>query len=130
MGRQRCVLEALAREADPVSLLRGLPDLVPAIEASVTTDIPIALIPDFLDLLGKVDTTSIVSIRIMPNAPEFAGTPTSYIAYRIQGYGVPNVDLIRERVALATTLPPEEAATELNVSNLGTICGIVPAPPG
>ncbi|MBI5157892.1 MAG: LCP family protein [Acidimicrobiia bacterium] len=127
MGRQRCVLEALAREADPVSLLRDLPDLVPAIEASVTTDIPIALIPDFLDLLAKVDTTSIVSIRIMPNAPEFAGTPTSYIAYRISGYGVPNVDLIRERVALATTLPPEDAAVQLNVAGLGSVCGVVPA---
>ena len=124
MGRQRCVLEALAREADPVSLLRDLPDLVPAIESSVTTDIPVALIPDLLELLAKVDTTSIVSIRIMPNAAEFAGTTTSYIAYRISGYGVPNVDLIRQRVALATTLPPDAAATELNVPELGSICGV------
>ena len=127
MGRQRCVLEALALDADPVSLLRGLPELVPAIESSVTTDIPIALIPDFLDVLTRVDTANIVSIRLMPNAPEFAGTTTSYIAYKIQGYNVPNVDLIRERVMLATTLTPQEAIIELNLQGLGTVCGVAPA---
>lgn len=128
MGRQRCVLEALAREADPVSLLRQLPDLVPAIEASVTTDIPIALIPDLLDLLSKVDTASIVSMRFVPNAPEFAGTATSYIAYRIQGYGVPDIDLIRERVNVAVTLDPAEASSVLNLPGLGSACGVTSPP--
>jgi LCP family protein required for cell wall assembly len=52
MGRQRCVIEAVAEQADPISLLRRLPDLVPAIQGSVVTDIPTADIPDFLDFLG------------------------------------------------------------------------------
>lgn len=127
MGRQRCVLEALARQADPISLLRELPTLAPAIEASVITDIPMAVVPDFLDLLSIVDTTKIVSMRFMPNAPEFAGTPTSYVAYRIQGYNVPNVDLIRERVTIATSLPPEEAILALNLQPLDQQCGVAPA---
>ncbi|HSM02003.1 MAG TPA: LCP family protein, partial [Acidimicrobiia bacterium] len=122
MGRQRCVLEALAREADPVSLLRQLPSLVPAIERSVITDIPVARFPDFLDLLGKVDTTQLVSMRFMPNAPEFAGTPTSYVAYQVEGYNVPDVDLIRERVEIATTLPPIEAIEALNLQPLDEVC--------
>ncbi|HLE38334.1 MAG TPA: LCP family protein [Acidimicrobiia bacterium] len=129
MGRQRCVLEALAREADPVRLLRELPALVPAIQASVVTDIPMAIVPDFLDVLSKVDTTQIVSIRFMPNAPEFAGTSSSYVAYRIQGYNVPNVELIRERVVIATTRPPFEAIIELNLQALDTVCGVTPLPP-
>jgi LCP family protein required for cell wall assembly len=129
MGRQRCVLEALARQADPVNLLRELPDLVPAIEASVTTDIPMAIVPDFLDVLSRVDTTQIVSIRLMPNAPEFQGTTTSYVAYRIQGYNVPNVELIRDRVVIATTLPPLEAIAELNLQALDSTCGVA-APEG
>jgi polyisoprenyl-teichoic acid--peptidoglycan teichoic acid transferase len=124
MGRQRCVLEALARQADPVSLLRTFPSLVPAITRSVITDIPMYHIPDFIDLLAKVDTTQIVSLRIMPNAPEFAGTPTSYIAGRVQGYNVPNVPLIRERARIATTLPPLEAIEILNLQPLDEICGI------
>jgi LCP family protein required for cell wall assembly len=106
MGRQRCVLEALARQSDPVELLRELPSLVPAIQASVITDIPIAQIPDFLDLLAVADLQHIVSIRLMPNAPEFAGTASSYVAYRISGYNVPNVPLIHERVDIARPCLP------------------------
>jgi len=124
MGRQRCVLEALAREADPVSLLRELPSLVPVIERSIITDIPVARFPDFLDLLGRVDTTRLVSMRFMPNAPEFAGTATSYVAYQVQGYNVPNVDLIRDRVEIATTLPPLEAIETLNLQPLDEVCGL------
>ncbi|MEX1208072.1 MAG: LCP family protein [Acidimicrobiia bacterium] len=124
MGRQRCVLEALAREADPVSLLRELPSLVPAIESSVITDIPVARFPDFLSLLAKVDTEQIVSMRFIPNAPEFAGTTTSYVAYQVEGYNVPNVDLIRDRVQIATTLPPLEAAEALNLQPLDEVCGV------
>jgi anionic cell wall polymer biosynthesis LytR-Cps2A-Psr (LCP) family protein len=125
MGRQRCVLEALARQSDPVELLRGLPSLVPAIQASVITDIPIAQIPDFLDLLSVADLQNIVSIRVMPNAPEFAGTGTSYVAYRISGYNVPNVPLIHERVDIATTLPPAEAIVALNLqAGLTETCGV------
>jgi polyisoprenyl-teichoic acid--peptidoglycan teichoic acid transferase len=128
MGRQRCVLEALARQADPVALLRNFPMLVPAIRASVITDIPIRNIPDFIELLAKVDTSEIVSMRFMPNAPEFEGTPTSYISHRIQGYNVPNVDLIRSRVEIATTHPPAEAIAMLNLQPLDEVCGIVDPP--
>jgi anionic cell wall polymer biosynthesis LytR-Cps2A-Psr (LCP) family protein len=124
MGRQRCVLEALAREADPISLLRELPSLVPAIEGSVITDIPVANFPDFLQLLSKVDTTQIVSMRFMPNAPEFAGTATSYVAYQVQGYNVPNAELIRRRVEIATTLPPLEAIEALGLEPLDLVCGV------
>ena len=125
MGRQRCVLEALARQSDPVELLRQLPSLVPAIQASVITDIPIAQIPDFLDLLSVADLQNIVSIRLMPNAPEFAGTAASYVAYRISGYNVPNVDFIHERVDIATTLPPDEAIVALNLqAGLTETCGV------
>ena len=120
MGRQRCLLEALAREADPVSLLRQLPSLVPAIEASVVTDVPMAMIPDFLDLVRTVDTSSIVSIRFMPNAPDLAGTDQSYIAYRINGYGVPNVDLIRQRVQAVL----DGSAEQLGLPPLVDECGV------
>ncbi len=129
MGRQRCILEALARQSDPVELLRALPTLVPAIQTNVITDIPIALIPDFLDLLAVADLENIVSIRLMPNAPEFAGTATSYVAYRLAGYNVPNVPLIRERVKIATTLAPAEAIAALNLQALDDLCGAA-APAG
>ncbi len=80
------------------------------------------LIPDFLDLLSVADLQHIVSIRIMPNAPEFAGTTTSYIAYRLAGYSVPNVPLIHERVQIALTTPPQESVTALNLQPLDDQC--------
>ncbi|MEX0826892.1 MAG: DUF6677 family protein [Acidimicrobiia bacterium] len=124
MNRQRCVLEAMAEGADPVELLRGLPDIVPAIEASVRTDIGIASIPDFLDLLSKVNTEEIVSIRFMPNAPEFDGTPTSYIAdFTEDGFPIPDRDFITETVATALSLPPLEAIEVLNLQPLEDVCG-------
>jgi len=124
MNRQRCVLEALAAGADPVELVRGLPSIVPAIEDSVRTDIAVASIPDFLDLVSKVNTEEIVSIRFMPDAPEFAGTPTSYIAdWTDQGYPIPDRDFIAATVSTALSLPPLEAIATLNLQPLDDVCG-------
>jgi LCP family protein required for cell wall assembly len=124
MARQRCVLEAMARTADPVSLLRAFPSLVPAIQQSVLTDIPMAMIPDFIELVGKVDTSRMASLRIMPNAPDLAGTGLSYISHTIEGYGVPNVELIRERVDIAINQPPEISLPLLGVDPLSDVCGV------
>jgi LCP family protein required for cell wall assembly len=124
MARQRCVLEAMARTADPVSLLRAFPSLVPAIQQSVLTDIPMAMVPDFIELVGKVDTSRMASVRIMPGAPDLAGTGLSYISHTIEGYGVPNVDLIRERVDIAINEPPEVSLPLLGVDPLSDVCGI------
>lgn len=123
MQRQRCLVEALARQAEPVTLLRNFPSLVPAITESVITDIPVPSMPDFIELLAKIDTTEIVSLRIMPSAPDLAGTGLGYIAYTVEGYGAPNVPLIRERMEIATTLPPLEAMQVLNLQPLDEICG-------
>ena len=124
MNRQRCVLEALAAGADPVELLRGLPAIVPAIEENVRTDIAVASIPDFLDLVSKLNTDEIVSIRFMPDAPEFSGTPTSYIAeWTEDGYPIPDRDFIAETVGTALSLPPLEAIEVLNLQPLDDVCG-------
>lgn len=123
MNRQRCVLEALAEQADPVSLVHELPTIVPAVEASVFTDIPMSELAAFVDLLSKVDTEQIVSIRFMPYAPEFDGTPTSYIAaWTTDRYPIPDRDFIAETVATALSLPPLEAIAVLNLRPLDDVC--------
>jgi hypothetical protein len=124
MGRQRCVIEAVAEQADPVELLRKLPDLVPAIQGSVITDIPVSDIPDFIDLLDKADLETIPSVRFIWRAPEFEGTPTSYVAgWTEDRYPIPNVELIRETVETATSLPPDEAIEALNLQPIEATCG-------
>jgi len=123
MNRQRCVLEALAEQADPVTLIHELPTIVPAVEGAVFTDIPMNELAAFVDLLSKVNTEEIVSIRFMPYAPEFDGTPTSYIAaWTPDRYPVPDRDFIAETVATALSLPPLEAIEVLNLRPLDDVC--------
>ncbi len=123
MNRQRCVLQALAEQADPVTLIHELPTIVPAVEESVRTDIPMDELAAFLDLLSKVNTEEIVSIRFMPYAPEFDGTPTSYIAdWTPDRYPIPDQAFIAETVATALGLPPLEAIEVLNLRPLDDVC--------
>ena len=124
MGRQRCVLEALAQQTDPVTLLNELPTIVPAIADSLVTDIPVGDFPDFLDLLRVADLETIVSIRFIFDAPEFAGTSTSYVAEWIgEGYPFPDYDLIQQTVATALSMSPADAIATLNLQPIEETCG-------
>jgi len=124
MGRQRCVLEALAAQTNPVTLISELPSLVPAIQASVITDIPVAAWPDFIELATSVDTRSMISVRFMPNAPELVGTGTAYVAKNPQGYWVPIVSVIRDTVARVLSGDPLTTSEQLGIPPLGEICGV------
>jgi LCP family protein required for cell wall assembly len=124
MGRQRCVLEALAAQANPATLISALPGLVPAIQDSILTDIRVAAWPDFIELATSVDTRSIISVRFMPNAPELVGTGTAYVAKNPQGYWVPIVSVIRDTVARVLSGDPVATSDELGIPPLGEICGV------
>lgn len=124
MGRQRCVLEAMAAQADAVTLIREFPELLPAIKSSVRTDIPFEELPDLLELLPLIQGEEIISIRFIPDAPEFAGTPTSYIAdWTTDRYPIPDFSLIRSTVETVTSLSPEEAIAALNLQRIEDACG-------
>jgi LCP family protein required for cell wall assembly len=123
MGRQRCVLEALASQASPVTLLRALPYLVPALKSSILTDIPVNDWPDYIELADIVDSRRIVSVRFMPNAPELVGSGTAYVIKNPRGYWIPNVELIRATVATVLTADPTDASESLGITPLGEICG-------
>ena len=114
MGRQRCVLEALADQADPFNLLRGYPAMAEAIKRSVETDIPLDSVPDLIELAAIVDTDRALALPIVP--------PT-YIARVTAEGNVPDVELIHEHVRIATTLPAEEAIELLGLDPLAEACG-------
>ncbi|NND01750.1 MAG: LCP family protein [Acidimicrobiia bacterium] len=115
MGRQRCVVEALAAEADPVTLLRGFPAIAEAIKRSVETDIPLDAVPDLIELAALVDTERAFSVALLPPL---------YISGRsAEGFNIPNVDLMREHAQIATTLPAEEAMALLGIDPLADDCG-------
>lgn len=124
MGRQRCVLEALAEQADPATLIRALPGLVAALKESLLTDVPVAQWPDLIELAASADTSAIASIRFMPNAPELSGTGDSYLLGTDgKGYWIPNVQLIRDTVAGVLSIPAEVAVDEFGLQPLESVCG-------
>ncbi|HSI92169.1 MAG TPA: LCP family protein [Jiangellaceae bacterium] len=62
MERQRCVMGAIARRADPMSLLPRFQALATATERNIKTDVPTDLFPAFAELGLKVKDATITSL--------------------------------------------------------------------
>ncbi len=72
MTRQRCLLRAVAADADPLTLLRSFPAIANAIESYVVTDVPVAFLPDLVRAAAKLDFSNIATVGFNPPyyAPE------------------------------------------------------------
>lgn len=72
MERQRCLLRAVAADADPLTLLRSFPAVADAIESYVITDIPVVFLPDLVRAAANLDVSSIATVGFNPPyyAPE------------------------------------------------------------
>lgn len=110
MGRQRCVIEAAMNQMGPTDLIAGFDKIANAIKESVTTDIPLELLPELVALYPKLDLEEVVSIRFIP--------PTYHLRYRDDGKlgAIANVDLVHEHAQLVIN-DPERAVIELGLGN-------------
>jgi LCP family protein required for cell wall assembly len=75
MLRQRCLVNALIDEADPVTVLRRYLDLAKAGQEIVRTDVPRSLLPAFVDLALKVKGHRVKSIAFVSSDRFFSGDP-------------------------------------------------------
>ncbi|TKK87709.1 LytR family transcriptional regulator [Herbidospora galbida] len=66
MGRQKCLLNAVAEQADPLKVLRGFERIADVTKRYVSTDIPRSLVPDLIDLAPKVKGADIKSLQFVP----------------------------------------------------------------
>jgi LCP family protein required for cell wall assembly len=116
MNRQRCVIEAMASQLDPVTLLRNFQTLANVIKETMLTDIPIDALPKLVDLKPIIDLDNVVSIRFIP--------PDYHLKFRDDGKPgrVPNIDLVHEHVSLVLA-DPERAVQELGLNQLEDVCG-------
>ena len=64
MNRQRCILGAVVEQSSPIELLANYPSLLQAIQESMSTDIPLDRLPDFIDLLPKLDLSQIAILHV------------------------------------------------------------------
>ncbi|PZG48875.1 LytR family transcriptional regulator, partial [Spongiactinospora gelatinilytica] len=84
MSRQKCLLNAVVRQADLATLLRSFDGLAHAARRAVGTDIPQSLLPALIDLSAKVKDAPMSSVQFVP--------PLIDTAY-------PDYALIRRKVA-------------------------------
>lgn len=66
MGRQKCLLNAVAKQADPVTVLNSFEKLAAATKRAISTDLPQDLLPALIDLSQKVKGTRIRSLSFVP----------------------------------------------------------------
>ncbi|WP_449062031.1 LCP family protein [Planomonospora algeriensis] len=110
MSRQKCLLNAVAKQADPVTVIGGFEEIADAALDTVSTDIPRPLLPHLVDLADKVKETRIRSLQFVPPAID----PIA-----------PDYSLIRRKVAAA--LPPGATAASGPAARSATTPA--PAPP-
>lgn len=66
MGRQKCLINAVARQADPVTLLNSFEQLASATKRAISTDVPADLLPALVELAEKVRGSRIKSLNFVP----------------------------------------------------------------
>lgn len=91
MARQRCLLGALAREADVSTLLRSYPELIRQLTDSLLTDVPRDDLPALIEMLDKVDFADVVVLGFVP--PEYTA------GWVPPGYPIPDPAWIQQTVA-------------------------------
>ena len=114
MNRQRCVVKAVIDQSDPIELIAAYPNIAGVPRSSMQTDIPLSQLPDFIDLLPKIDTGNIVALSITP--PEYL------IGFTDQGQNMYDAQLIQEHVALILSGKAQEVSPDLGSGSLIDAC--------
>lgn len=114
MARQRCVLGAFLREADPQTVLTNFVDLVDASKSVVTTDIPRQDLANLIDLALEAKTHEVRSLQFVPPLITPGDPDFGLIAERTDELlsGVPVDEETAEPTEAADDEPAEEPADE------------------
>ncbi|MGC5010045.1 LCP family protein [Streptosporangium sp. DT93] len=108
MSRQKCLLNAVAKQADPATVFRSFERLARAAVDAISTDIPRELLPDLVELSEKVKHSRIRSLQFVP--------PLIYS-------GAPDYPLIRREVAMTLAAPPPVPRAAVPAGNRGRNAG-------
>jgi len=95
IARQRCVLNAIFDQADPITVLRRYERLAKVAKDNIKTDVPQDMLPAFIDLSERIKKASVRSVAFVP--PLIAT-------------GNPDYELIRKKTQEALTEPPKKPA--------------------
>lgn len=93
MSRQRCLLRAVAAEADPFTILTSYTAIADAVQSSTVTNIPVSFLPDLVEFASKLDFDDIATVGFNP----------SYYAPTWNRGPIPDPDRIRWKVQKVLT---------------------------
>ena len=98
MKRQRCMLKAVAAQADPATILTRFSSISRAVGSSVRTDIDLDYLPQLLAYASSVDMDDVATIGFVP--PFY----TPVLDHR----GKPTPDLVRIQAMVRWALNADE----------------------
>lgn len=84
MGRQRCVLGAILKEADPLNVLRRFESLAASAKGLMATDIPRGTLPDMIGLAVKAKDASVRSVAFTPPLIQTADPDVELIQRKVR----------------------------------------------
>ncbi|MFI6739401.1 LCP family protein [Nonomuraea sp. NPDC050451] len=83
MGRQKCLLNALAKQADPMTVINSFERLAVATKRAISTDLPQDLLPAVIDLARRVKDAKIRSLSFVPPLINTAYPDWSFIRRKV-----------------------------------------------
>ncbi|SDL84044.1 cell envelope-related function transcriptional attenuator common domain-containing protein [Nonomuraea maritima] len=118
MGRQKCLLNAVAKQADPLTVLNSFERLAAVTKRFISTDLPQDLLPAVIDLSQRVRDARIRSLSFVPPLVNTAAPDWQFIRRSVR-------DALREhprphRAALAVR--PQAAGAARDVVSLNATC--------
>lgn len=112
MHRQRCVLGAIVAQTGPLDIVANFGEIAEAVKQHVSTDIPQDRLVDFVDLVPRVSTDRIATLRITRAEYQTGGAP---------GRVYYDIGRIRSD-AQALIADPQSAIDQLGLSPLDGTC--------
>ncbi len=112
MHRQRCVLGAIVAQTGPIEVIANFGAIAQTVKDHVTTDIPQDRLVDFVDLIPKVSTDRIATLRITRDDYQTGAAP---------GRVYYDIERIRQD-AQALIADPAAALDELGLDPLDATC--------
>lgn len=112
MGRQRCIIASMARDADMVGLVSRLSDILAVVETNTTTDVPVETVPDLIRLSARIESEN---IRVIGFDSKWR------IGRTVHGAVVPDVERIRQAVREVIENP--EASEDIGALTADAACG-------
>lgn len=112
MGRQRCMLASMANDADPMALLPRFSSILDVVKTSMSTDVPVDLLPDLVRLAPRVEPENVRVIGF---------DSTWNVGRTDDGHAIPDIERIRRTVVQMIEDPA--AAEDMGAATAESACG-------